>query len=228
MSIFGEFVKPDEFADSVLSSYNVNPEDKSSWNEVLKSFKIDNFQGSYDELRTYISDTFKTNSAIDMQAQINELQKKGIKPTQQNLGVFYIEKPTDTAGTAEGETALYKAFKESGYGGTEDDFYTNLFPDLDKQEQKLLTQGSDKNGKLEFINLTSNDPFESLSNIQKVLGETDDTFSSISTKNILGTKDSTDSKSQDYFNLGSDDEENYKSSRASSILDSFTSMLKGY
>lgn len=227
MSLFGEFIKPEEFADNLLSSYNANPEDKSSWNDVLKSFGLNNFQGSYDELKTYIADTFKTNSAIEMQAQINELQKKGIKPTQKNLGAFYIERPTDTAGTDQGETELYKAFKSSGYGGTEEDFYKNVFPDTDKEEQKLLTQASSKNNKLSFINLTSKDPFESLANIQKVLGDESD-IPGISTRGLFGSDDDKTSNAEDYFKLGSDDEENYKSKTGSSILSEFTSMLKGY
>lgn len=227
MSIFGEFLKPDDFANNLLSSYNVNPGDKSTWNKVLDAFKLNDFQGSYDELKTYIADTFKTVSAVDLQKQISDLQKKGIKPTQENLGVYYIEKPTDTAGTPQGETALYKAFKSAGYGGSEDEFYTNLFPDLNKEEQKVLTQASSKTGGLQFIDISTKDPFAALGSVEKLMGGKDEGFTDIYTMPTAG--DETDKTKKDYFKLGLDDtKEDYKSKTGSSILSEFTSFFKGF
>jgi hypothetical protein len=225
MSIFGEFLKPDEFTDNLLSSANVNPEDKSTWGEVLKTFGLDTFQGSYDELKSYISDTFKTVSALELNEQLKELQKKGIKPTQKNLGVFYIEKPTDTAATPEGETALYKAFKQYGYAGDEKEFYENFFPDLDIEEQKLLTQAGGGTGGLKFIDLEKQDPLSAFGTIEKLMGGEEDGFT-----NIFSLADKEDDKDkEDYFKLGLDDEdEDYKSKTGASILGEFTSFFKGF
>jgi hypothetical protein len=225
MSIFGEFLKPDEFTDNLLSSANVNPEDKSTWGEVLKTFGLDTFQGSYDELKSYISDTFKTVSALELNEQLKELQKKGIKPTQKNLGVFYIEKPTDTAATPEGETALYKAFKQYGYAGDEKEFYENFFPDLDIEEQKLLTQAGGGTGGLKFIDLEKQDPLSAFGTIEKLMGGEEDGFTNIFS---LGDKEDDEDK-EDYFKLGLDDEdEDYKSKTGASILGEFTSFFKGF
>jgi hypothetical protein len=225
MSIFGEFLKPDEFTDNLLSSANVNPEDKSTWGEVLKTFGLDTFQGSYDELKSYISDTFKTVSALELNEQLKELQKKGIKPTQKNLGVFYIEKPTDTAATPEGETALYKAFKQYGYAGDEKEFYENFFPDLDIEEQKLLTQAGGGTGGLKFIDLEKQDPLSAFGTIEKLMGGEEDGFTNIFS--LADKEDDEDKK--DYFKLGLDDEdEDYKSKTGASILGEFTSFFKGF
>jgi hypothetical protein len=225
MSIFGEFLKPDEFTENLLSSANVNPEDKSTWGEVLKTFGLDTFQGSYDELKNYISDTFKTVSALELNDQLKELQKKGIKPTQKNLGVFYIEKPTDTATAPEGETALYKTFKQYGYAGDEKEFYEQFFPDLDIEEQKLLTQAGGGTGGLKFIDLEKQDPLSAFGTIEKLMGGEEDGFT-----NIFSLADKEDDKDkEDYFKLGLDDEdEDYKSKTGASILGEFTSFFKGF
>jgi hypothetical protein len=225
MSIFGEFLKPDEFTENLLSSANVNPEDKSTWGEVLKTFGLDTFQGSYDEFKNYISDTFKTVSALELNDQLKELQKKGIKPTQKNLGVFYIEKPTDTATAPEGETALYKTFKQYGYAGDEKEFYEQFFPDLDIEEQKLLTQAGGGTGGLKFIDLEKQDPLSAFGTIEKLMGGEEDGFT-----NIFSLADKEDDKDkEDYFKLGLDDEdEDYKSKTGASILGEFTSFFKGF
>jgi|694.fasta_scaffold21973_14 hypothetical protein len=225
MSIFGEFLKPDEFTENLLSSANVNPEDKSTWGEVLKTFGLDTFQGSYDELKNYISDTFKTVSALELNDQLKELQKKGIKPTQKNLGVFYIEKPTDTATAPEGETALYKTFKQYGYAGDEKEFYEQFFPDLDIEEQKLLTQAGGGTGGLKFIDLEKQDPLSAFGTIEKLMGGEEDGFTNIFS--LADKEDDEDKK--DYFKLGLDDEdEDYKSKTGASILGEFTSFFKGF
>jgi hypothetical protein len=225
MSIFGEFLKPDEFTENLLASANLNPEDKSTWGEVLETFGLNTFQGSYEDLKSYISDTFKTVSALELNEQLKELQKKGVKPTQKNLGVFYIEKPTDTATTPEGETALYKTFKQYGYTGDEKEFYENFFPDLNFEEQKLLTQLGSGSGGLEFIDLKNEDPFAVFGAIEKLSGGEDEGFTK-----ALSLEDQEEQKeAQSYFNLGLDDEdEDYKSKTGASILGEFTSFLKGF
>jgi len=224
MSIFGEFIKPTEFADNLLSSAKVNPNDKSTWGDVLKTFGLDTFAGSYDDLKGYIANTFKTVSAADVSKQIEELQKKGVKPSQKNLGVFYIEKPTDTAGSPEGETALYKTFKKYGYSGDEGEFYQKFFPDLDYEEQKLLTKAGGKAGDLKFTGLSTKNPIASLSAIEKLMGSSDDGISG-----IFSLSDKTEKTPQSYFKLGLEDEKDiYKPKSGASILGEFTSLFKGF
>ena len=40
-----------------------------------------------------------------------------------------------------GETQLFKVFQDAGYEGTEDDFYENVFPDLDPWFSNLVESG---------------------------------------------------------------------------------------
>ena len=61
-------------------------------------------------------------------------------------------------------------FRNAGYEGTEDEFYENMFPDLDRSEQQLLTKAGTGEG-LEFAELDLSDPFASLGTIQGFFGE---------------------------------------------------------
>lgn len=107
-------------------------------------------------------------------------------------------------------------FKKAGYKGTEDEFYTNVFPDTDRAEQQLLTKASTGKG-LELKEFNFSDPFASLDTLQGLFGddETEETDTSSTEKSI--------------FNLGLDDEEtSYKSKTGNQILGEFTSMFKGF
>jgi hypothetical protein len=44
-TVFGQFITPEEFADEMLRG--LDPNDKSTWNEVLKRYGIDTFKGDY-------------------------------------------------------------------------------------------------------------------------------------------------------------------------------------
>jgi hypothetical protein len=216
-SVFGEFLNPDEFANDLLGAFNVNPEDKSTWGEVLDKLKIKDFTGSFDELKSYISDTFRTTSAIDIEEQIKELEKKDIKPTQKELGVFYLERPR-TPTTPPEETTLYSAFKKAGFAGDEETFYAEFFPDLDIEEQRFLTKAG--TGKLEFLDFGSDDPLAAFETLQTLSGEKGGLFD-----DLFATDDD---ESENYLQLGLDDEEDYKSKTGASILSDFTSFFKGF
>ena len=74
-----------------------------------------------------------------LRQQIEELKKKNIVPTQKELGITYIEREEDKPTTKKEETTLYSLFKNSGYQGDEDTFYTEMFPDVDREDQELMT-----------------------------------------------------------------------------------------
>lgn len=216
-TVFGQFITPEEFTDKMLEG--LDPTDKSTWQEALKSVGLNDFKGTIDEFKDYVSEALRTGTAQTIREQIKYLNEKGEKPTQEKLGVEYIERPEDyKQDQIKSETQLYKTFQQAGYKGTEDEFYTKFFPDTDRTEQQLLTKAGTSTN-LELKGLDFSDPFASLSTVQGFFGDED--------------QDSTDSSSEkesDIFGLGLDDDDStqYKSKTGSQILGEFTSMFKGF
>ena len=217
-TVFGQFITPEEFADEMLQG--LDPNDKKTWDEVLKRYGIDDFKGSIDELKEYVKETLRTGSAQEIRENIKYLNEKRQKPTQEKLGVTYIERPEDyKEGEIKGETELYKTFQSAGFKGTEDEFYNDFFPDMDRSEQVLLTK-SGKNEALKMSGLDLKDPFASLSTIEGFF-DTDEPKT---------TTDKPEPKTNSYFRItmGEDEDEPLtKSKSGSSILGEFTSMFKG-
>ena len=217
-TIFGLFTTPEEFADEMLAG--LDPADTKQWDELLKKYNLETFSGTVDELKGYIAENMRTGSAQDIRAQIKYLNEKKEKPTQQILGLTYIERPEDFKNTQPtAKTELYKTFQSAGFQGTEDDFYKNFFPDVERSEQTLLTQAGSNTG-LKTIGLDFNDPFASLGTIEGFLEDED-------TKTTT-TKKTTNTDTSDFFSLGSDEEDtDYKSPTGQKILGEFTSLFKG-
>jgi hypothetical protein len=220
-SVFGQFITPEEFADEVLRG--VDPNDKSTWDEVLKRYGIDNFKGTVDELKEYVKEALRTGSAQTIRENIKYLNEKRQRPTQEKLGTTYIERPEDFKDeTSKATTQLFSVFQSAGYQGTEDEFYTNFFPDVDRSEQTLLTKAG-KGSALGAFNLDTSDPFASLGSVEDLFAE-EPVVTSKKTK-------TTTSSTPSFFNLGleeeEDDDTDYKSNTGQKILGEFTSMFKG-
>lgn len=218
-SVFGQFITPDEFADEALRG--LDPADKDSWNETLKRYGLTDFKGTVEEVKEYIKETLRTGSAQEIREKIKNLNEQRKRPTQEILGLTYIERPEDYKDEmSKATTELFNVFQSAGYQGTEDEFYTNFFPDLDQSEQKLLTK-SGKDSALSSFGLDFNDPFASLGTVDSFFDE-DTTAADNNTK-------SSSSSSSSFFSLGSEEDEdtNYKSKTGEKILGEFTSMFKG-
>jgi hypothetical protein len=171
-TVFGQFITPEEFADDILQG--VDPGDKtedSEWNALLKQYGLEDFKGSFDELREFIIETMRTGSAQRIRENIKYLNEKRKKPTQQVLGISYIARDEDAKPeTIKGDTALYATFQKAGFQGTEEEFYDNFFPDLNKQDQILLTKAG-KDDPLKTWGLDLEDPFSSLGQIESFFAE---------------------------------------------------------
>jgi hypothetical protein len=217
-SVFGQFITPDEFADEMLRG--LDPNDKTTWDEVLKRYGMDNFKGSIDELKDYVKETLRTGSAQEIRENIKYLNEKRQKPTQETLGVTYIERAEDYKNEEiKGETELYKTFQSAGFKGTEDEFYNDFFPDMDRSEQVLLTK-SGKDESLKTSGLDFTDPFASLGTIESFF-DADEPEE---------TTDKPEPKTNSYFRIAmgeDEDEPTTKSKSGSAILGEFTSMFKG-
>ena len=217
-TVFGQFITPEEFADEMLRS--LDPNDKSTWDEVLKRYGLENFKGDIAELKEYIKETLRTGSAQEIRENIKYLNEKRQKPTQEALGVTYIERPEDYKDEGiKGETELYRTFQSAGFKGTEDEFYNDFFPDMDRSEQVLLTKAG-KDEALKTSGLDFTDPFASLGTIE----------SFFDADKPEETTDKPEPKTNSYFRIamGEDEDEPLtKSKSGSSILGEFTSMFKG-
>ena len=218
-TVFLKFLRPEEFTDELLKG--LDPADKDSWNEVLQRYGITDFKGTVEELKGYVMETLRTGSAQKIREELKYLNEKRRKPTQEILGLTYIERPEDYKDQqAKPSTELYKTFQSAGYQGTEDEFYEKFFPDLDRSEQTLLTKAG-SNTALKTYGLDMSDPFASLGTIESFFGE--------ETPSKKETKTTKDTDMDSYFKLGLDDDEDedYKSKTGSQILGEFTSMFKG-
>ena len=225
--VFGQFIRPEEFADDVLEGIDPNVPD--SWESALtgsdgKSL-IEGFTGSFDELKQYIVDGMSGNSALDMRQSIKYLNEKKERPTQELLGIDYIQRDEDynPADQLKGDTQLYKIFQGAGYEGTEDDFYDKVFPDLDPSSQELLTQAGSKDGKITLGSWDDSDPYAALGSVETLLG---DDFGSPTKKTTTDKKDKKSSVfSFDPFD-DDDDDDDYKSAKGQEILSDFTKGFK--
>lgn len=223
-SVFGQFITPEEFADEMLRG--VDPDDKSTWDEILKRYGLESFKGTIEELKEYIKETLRTGSAQTIRENIKYLNEKRKRPTQENLGITYIERPEDFKNEKpKSTTQLFSLFQSAGYQGDEDEFYTKFLPDVDRSEQVLLTKAG-KGTVLETLNINTKDPFASLGAIDSLLDDEEEVFT---TKKTTSSSKSPASLS-DFFDLGLEEEEDdtdYKSNTGQKILGEFTSLFKG-
>jgi hypothetical protein len=213
---FGLFQTPEEFSSKMLEG--LDPNDKTTWQKALKAAGVQDFQGTLDEFKDLVSETLRTGSAQKIRQQIKYLNEKGKKPTQEILGVEYIERPEDyTTDDIKTETEMYRVFRQAGYKGTEDDFYTDVFPDTNRSEQKFLDKAGTGSA-LQLKKLDLRDPYAAFGTVEGLF-DNEDTYAT----------SSKDKEERGMFSLGLDDEEtDYKSKTGSQILGEFTSMFKGF
>jgi hypothetical protein len=82
-TVFGQFITPEEFADEMLRG--LDPNDKSTWDEVLKRYGLENFKGSIEELKDYVKETLRTGSAQDIRDNIKYSKRKEPKAYTRRL-----------------------------------------------------------------------------------------------------------------------------------------------
>lgn len=216
---FLNFVTPEEFADRLLEG--IDPaQNKEEWDKLLETLGLSSKDMGIEEVKNYVIDAFRTGAAKQIRESIKYLNEKKITPSQEELGVEYIERPEDVKPTSSPyETDLYKVFKNAGYQGSEDDFYTQFMPDIDRGEMELLSKsgkGLELSGA--YAGLTSKDPFEALASMENLFSTAD--------KMETGSKETAPS----YFKLFEDEtkDQDYKSKSGQKILGEFTSFFKGF
>ena len=216
---FASFVTPEEYTDELLKG--VMP-DSVEWKEILEKFDLEEFAGDFDELKKYIIDALRTSSAQEIRENIKYLNERRRKPTQQILGLTYIEREEDYKDEmSEPETALYKHFQDSCYQVTQDKYYESFFPDLERSEQVLLTKGG-KNEALEqwgFDLTASDDPWAALSELEGYFG---------SDEEEKDDDEQYEKKVKGYFTLDPEEEEwKPKKQPGETVFSEFTGFFKG-
>jgi arsenate reductase-like glutaredoxin family protein len=216
---FMEFVTPEEYADSLLES--IDPaQNKEEWKKILDQLGLD-YTENLQQVKDYLIESFRTEEAKTIRENIKYLNEAKEKLTQKTLGVSYIEREEDAKKIDSGETALYNIFKSAGYGGTEDEFYTDFMPDVDRSEQDLIAKTMSDKG-LSFAGFNGEDPFAALSNVSSFLGDDSQIFEDDEEKQ--------ESSEPSYFNIFGEDEEDVpqKSKAAQSFISDFTSLFAGF
>jgi hypothetical protein len=145
----------------------------------------------------------RTVPAAEIRTELEALQKKGITPTQEKLGVEYIQRAADDVKKEPTQnTALYQIFRNAGYAGTEEDFYTNFMPDANIEEQRALTSAA--KGGTTGLSFDLSDPFAALTSLES--------FAS------FGEKQDTTTDKPSYFTLFGEEEQDLDPFQATSRL----------
>lgn len=217
-SVFGRFLTPEEFADEFL--IGLDPANIEEYEKALKEVGLEGFKGTLEELKEYIIQNIRTGTAQVIREQIKYLNERRKEPTQEVLGITYIQRPEDykeTGGIA--DTQLYKFFQDAGYQGSETEFYETFAPDENREDLELIATISDPKGfQFAFGSEEMEDPFTALGTFQTLfpVDEEEDYDSSSSKKEDSG-----------FFDLfGTSDDDNEKSDSAKSFLSEFTSFIK--
>ena len=199
---FSAFTTPEEYADYLLEGIDPT-ENNPEWKEILERFGLDD-DASLDEVKDYIIDATRTGAAKDIRESIKFLNERKLTPTQERLGVTYIEREEDAKDIEdEDASALYKIFADAGYAGTEDEFFTDFMPDVDRGDIELITAGLGGADKFKLTEI-EDDPFAALSTVSSFFDDGTDAFGN-------EPKEKTKSSNEyDYFNLF-DDKDDYKS-----------------
>ena len=215
---FSAFTTPEEFADYLLEGIDPS-ENNPEWKEILEQFGLDE-AASLDELKEYIIDITRTGAAKEIREALKYLNEKKLTPTQERLGVSYIEREEDyQPRDEEGTSALYEIFSNAGYAGTEDEFFTDFMPDADRGDIALITQSLAGGGGFNLEEISS-DPFTALSEIGGLMGEGGSMFGDSG-----GSSSSQDEQEADYFSLFPDDKDDYKTDAGRDYIKEYTSFF---
>ena len=214
--VFLPFLTPDQLATQLVSSLDPmrTPE---AWDAVMERYGISGQGKTVDEVKNLILEVTRTVPAADIRDRLLELNKKDLKPTQERLGVEYIQRESDYKKEEnKGETALYRLFKQSGFGGTEDEFYRDFMSDTSREEQKLIS--GLLSGKDESLRMDFSDPFAALESVER--------FGSLFETKPQTKETDKDKEKQEtsYFRLYGDDSDKLKKDPSlAGMFDSFGS-----
>ena len=170
-SVFGQFVKPADYVNQVLQAVNLQ-KDNPQWNQLLSQYGLDP-NSSLNEIKDALTSALSQSSTTDIKKQIGDLINKAEKPTQANLGVEYIQRDTTPSGTVTPASGVYAIFKNSGYSGSESQFYADFMPGSSKEDIDLINASYSPKGAGGVLGFTtSGDAMTQLSSMASLFGDT--------------------------------------------------------
>lgn len=228
-TVFGQFVDPDKFADEFVNK--LDPlKNKEQTEKILKLYGLDPNTEDLSQLKQMISESIRSSDALDIREQIKKLNQESETPTQELLGVEYIQRASDKREEAiKSDDALFNRFKSAGYKGTQEEFYGDFMPDATEEDRKIfqsIYSGKAPSNLYKFK--PTGDPFADLGKLESM-----SSFGEEETTPKKTTPKSTEPKSK-YFSFfpeeDTTEEEEEPSSpvkikRGSDILASFKSKL---
>lgn len=203
-TVFGQFANPEKFANEFVNNLDLMGNDKER-EKVFKLYGLDPETDDLTQLKKYISEALTGDNAVQIREKIKELNEASETPTQELLGVEYIQREADKKKLeAETEDALFKRFKDAGYQGTEENFYAEFMPDATEEDRKIYQAA--QTGKLKdlYSFAPSGDPFTDLGKLESLSSGFDEEEAP-SYKSTTKTTTSTQPKSK-YFSFFPDED----------------------
>ena len=209
--VFLDFVTAEQKAKELVDKLNVAdlPADlKKQLNDLGINEKVD----PTEDVKEGLMSILRTTPAIEIRERVKELNEQRVKPTQEKLGLGYIQRDTDEEVNAPtGGSALFNVFRKAGYAGSESEFYTEFFPDATDEDKGMSVPGISKTkGAANFLGFSMpdfSDPFAAMGSLDSMMSD-----SSAKKKETYTPKRSTffdyfpeeeDEGAPSYFNMGS-------------------------
>lgn len=205
-NVFLDFVPVEQYADGLIGNIDDFTEFDESWNEFFEENGINPEEG-LEETKELVKEVLRTGSASDIRMGIEALNKQKKKPTQELLGIEYIQRDEDyvPVDEYESDSYLYKLAQKSGYEGTEEEFYEEDFMEgITPGDQKFISDVMSGDFLKDFKDTSlSGDPFSAFSSMSSIESKFD----------IFGTEEketedyNEEEEKTDYFDLFGDSEE---------------------
>jgi hypothetical protein len=136
--VFKDFVSAESKATDLVAKLNLEalPEELK---QRLKEIGVNEVTDPAETVKESLTKILSTDPALEIRERIRQLNEQGIKPTQEKLGIEYIQRDSDEKEVSStGQSKLFSIFQKAGYKGTETDFYTDFFPDATEEDKDLL------------------------------------------------------------------------------------------
>lgn len=211
--VFKDFVSAQTKAAEFVNKLNIAnlPVDLQ---EKLKELGYNEKTDPANQIKDALTQILSTEPALEMRQRIQELNEQRIKPTQEQLGYGYIQRDTDEeTKTQSGGSALYSIFKKAGYGGSENEFYTDFFPDATEEDKSLTAstvgQSTSKEGLQSLMGFSMpnfSDPFAAIGSLSSMMEDSStekaETYMPKRASYFKFFQDEEDEGAPSYFNMG--------------------------
>jgi len=209
--VFLDFVSAESKTQELVDKLNLKdlPEEYLT---QLKGVGMDPNETPAEQVKAYLAEFLRTEPASKIRKQIRILNEQQIKPTQEQLGIGYIQRDTDeTPKAPAGGTALFSIFKKAGYNGTESEFYRDFFPDATEEDKNLgkvdgtVSTTGGMQGLFGFSMPDMSDPFAAMASIGSMFEDSKPTETKLPTKSSYFSifTDEQDEGAPSYFKIGS-------------------------